>query len=112
MGLAMMTRKNTIPEGAEDAFRALLGSPPNEEKGEAGTYRWQKMAGGRFRARCNTPKHGLMTWAMKIDPRYGVQVNKHTERNGQYVVDYLGRPVQMWHCVECEKAGVQNWVIK
>lgn len=110
MRIKMMTTKNTIPEGAEDAFRALLGTVATDE--QVGTYKWQKMPGGRFRARCVVKSHGLMTWAMKMDPRYGITQNKHTERNGAHVVDYRGRPVQMWHCVHCEKDGNQNWVVK
>lgn len=112
MRIKMMTTKNVIPEGAEDDFRALLGTPPNEENNEPGTYKWQKMPGGRFRARCTTPGHGLMSWAMRMDPRYGITQNKYTERNGAHVVDYRGRPIQMWRCKGCEVDGKQNWVVK
>lgn len=108
MQIKMMTTRNHIPEGAEDAFRAKLATLKTDE--QDGTYKWQKMSGGRFRARCTS--HGLMSWAMVIDPRYGIQQNKHTERNGAHVVDYRGRPVQVWKCRPCETAGEPHLVIK
>lgn len=106
--IKMMTTKNFIREGAEDAFRAKVAVIKTDE--QDGTYRWQKMNGGRFRARCI--EHGLMTWEMAMDPRYGVTQNKHTERNGEHVVDYLGRPVQVWVCRPCKQADAPHLVIK
>lgn len=106
--IKMMTTKNFIPEGAEDAFRAKLAVINTDE--QVGTYTWQKMKGGRFRARCL--KHGLMSWAMVMDPRYGIQPNKHTTRNGANVVEYRGRPVQVWVCAKCKDAETPYLVVK
>lgn len=69
-------------------------------------YDWFMQAGGTPRARCR--EHGAMSWAMKLDTRYGNAVpSKHTLVNYAHPVIYRGRPVQVWECKPCAK-----WVVK
>lgn len=72
------------------------------------TYRWVPIEvpgkGTVVRAWC-IEHDKLMTYTLKVDPRYGRTRNKHTR--GRQAVVYEGRPVQAWECRDCGQWVVQ-----
>lgn len=109
---------NLIEEAVADAMdrmsRYTLSDLTGEDTRPEGygrlneTYKWVTTevpgVGTVVRAKCIADDQ-LMTFTLKVDPRYGRTQNKHTR--GKQAVVYNGRPVQSWECTTCKQWVVQ-----